>query len=195
MAAALLVVLLGAASSEARGDDCFEWEVEYHGGGLQDNLLTGVNSPDKYGLLYMSGLHTYKPIRCQSLCQERSDCLYWTWLSSQADYLDYRNTCWLKATTGERRSCSSCVSGPRFCGDPPGPTTAAPPGCCPAVTVSSTGAGPDYQWTRFGVFHRTPDTAADRPIYKQEGGANYIWYNDYVGCWYVGETVSVLLEI
>ena len=50
----MLVVLLGAASSEARRGDCFEWEVEYHGGGLQDNLLTGVSSPDKYGVLYMS---------------------------------------------------------------------------------------------------------------------------------------------
>ena len=34
--------------------DCFEWGVEYHGGGLDNPMVTGVTSPDS----------------CQSLCQE-----------------------------------------------------------------------------------------------------------------------------
>ena len=34
--------------------DCFEWGVEYHGGGLENPMVTGVTSPDS----------------CQILCQE-----------------------------------------------------------------------------------------------------------------------------
>merc|ERR1712243_158906 len=61
-------------------DDCFVWEVEYHGGGLENPMVTGVTSPDQ----------------CQELCQDRQGCNYFTWVSSQHDVTGYRNTCWLK---------------------------------------------------------------------------------------------------
>ena len=75
--------------------DCFEWGVEYHGGGLDNPLVTGVNSPD----------------RCQYLCQQRQGCQYFAWVNSQHDVLDYRNTCWLKETSGTHQPCATCVSG------------------------------------------------------------------------------------
>ena len=83
------------------GSDCYEWGVEYHGGGLESPLVTGVISP----------------ARCQELCQGREGCLYFTWVSSLHDVLNYRNTCWLKGGQGTPQPCQSCVSGPRQCED------------------------------------------------------------------------------
>merc|ERR1719232_414049 len=75
-------------------DDCFVWEVEYHGGGLENPMVTGVTSPDQ----------------CQELCQDRQGCNYFTWVSSQHDVTGYRNTCWLKGTQGDPQPCKTCVS-------------------------------------------------------------------------------------
>jgi len=149
--------------------DCFEWEVEYHGGGLTNPMVTGISSPDK----------------CQQLCQQREGCNYFTWVNSQHDVIDYRNTCWLKSSQGNPQSCTTCVSGPSSCGSNPDPTT--PSGCCEVVTISSTGDAPDYQWTRFGTY-RYYDTSGDgRPMYKQEPKGNYLYYLDWLGVWYVND--------
>ena len=47
-------------SASAKQGDCFEWGVEYHGGGLENPMVTGVSSPDE----------------CQHLCQQRQGCQY-----------------------------------------------------------------------------------------------------------------------
>ena len=69
-----------------KATDCFEWGVEYHGGGLEDPMVTGVTSPDS----------------CQNLCQMREGCQYFAWVNSQHDVINYRNTCWLKAWTDKQ---------------------------------------------------------------------------------------------
>eukprot|EP00091_Calanus_sinicus_P002288 TRINITY_DN1230_c0_g1_i1.p1 TRINITY_DN1230_c0_g1~~TRINITY_DN1230_c0_g1_i1.p1 ORF type:complete len:186 (-),score=61.14 TRINITY_DN1230_c0_g1_i1:40-552(-) len=94
---------LRSNTSKARA--CYEWEVEYHGGGLENPMVTGVSDADQ----------------CQQLCQGRQGCNYFTWLSSQHEFSGYRNTCWLKSTQGAPQACKTCVSGPRSCGGEPNP--------------------------------------------------------------------------
>ena len=50
----LLFIAIKFRLSSSYCSDCFEWGVEYHGGGLEDPMVTGVTSPDS----------------CQLLCQE-----------------------------------------------------------------------------------------------------------------------------
>merc|ERR1711933_382046 len=92
----VLVLLLVEAKAQSSGKstsvkDCFEWGVEYHGGGLDKPMVTGVSSPDE----------------CQHLCQKRQGCQYFAWVNSQHDVLGYRNTCWLKETSGTHQSCAT----------------------------------------------------------------------------------------
>ena len=79
---ALYFCLLWLVSLCTGQDDCFHWGLEYHGGGLDNPLVTGVTSPDS----------------CQLLCQDTTHCQHFTWVSSQHEAPDYRNTCWLKAS-------------------------------------------------------------------------------------------------
>jgi len=153
-----------------RKDACYEWEVEYHGGGLDNPMLTGVTSP----------------YECQEQCKSREGCNYFTWVNSQHDVVNYRNTCWLKSTQGNPQSCETCVSGPRECGGSE-PTTDAPSGCCQALVISTTGDANDYQWTRFGryTYHDASDDG--RPIYRQDNEDNYLYYLDWLGVWYVND--------
>jgi len=149
--------------------DCFEWEVEYHGGGLDNPMVTGVTSPDQ----------------CQELCQDRQGCNYFTWVNSQHDVTGYRNTCWLKGTQGNPQPCPTCVSGPSSCGD--NPTTEPPSGCCHTVTISSSGDTPDYQWTRLGTYNYYDNSDDGRPMYRQDNNDNYLYYLDWLGVWYVND--------
>ena len=66
--------------------------------------------------------------------QERPGCNYFAWVNSQHDVTGYRNTCWLKSSSGTAQPCSTCVSGPRECEGGGGGA-----GCCPMVTVQSSG--------------------------------------------------------
>merc|ERR1739838_922564 len=158
-------------SNVSRAGDCYEWEVEYHGGGLENPMVTGVTSPD----------------RCQELCQARQGCNFFTWVNSQHDVIDYHNTCWLKSTQGNPQSSQTCVSGPRSCGV--NPTTPAPSGCCETVTITSSGDTPQYQWTRLGTFHLYSTSDDGRPMYKQDPGSqqNYLYYLEWLGVWYVND--------
>jgi len=164
-------------SSVRRAGDCFEWEVEYHGGGLDDPMLTGVTSPDK----------------CQELCQGRHGCNYFTWVNSQHDVAGYRNTCWLKSTQGNPQTSATCISGPRSCGgnlpttQAPIPTTQAQNGCCETITISSSGDTPQYQWTRLGTFRYYANSDDGRPMYRQDSGDNYLYYLEWLGVWYVND--------
>jgi len=158
-----------------RVGDCYEWEVEYHGGGLENPMVTGVSSPD----------------RCQELCQVRQGCNFFTWVSSQHDVIDYRNTCWLKSTQGNPQPSKTCVSGPRTCSETPTTertTTTQTSGCCERVTITSTGDTPQYQWTRLGTFHLYDMSPDGRPMYKQnDGDGNYLYYLEWLGVWYVND--------
>jgi len=150
-------------------NDCFVWEVEYHGGGLENPMVTGVTSPDQ----------------CQELCQDRQGCNYFTWVNSQHDVTGYRNTCWLKGTQGDPQPCKTCVSGPSTCGEDP--TTAPPSGCCSTITISSSGDTPDYQWTRLGTYYYYDNSDDGRPMYRQDNNDNYLYYLDWLGVWYVND--------
>ena len=153
------------------GSDCYEWGVEYHGGGLESPLVTGVISP----------------ARCQELCQGREGCLYFTWVSSQHNVLNYRNTCWLKGGQGTPQPCQSCVSGPRQCEDT-STTTTPSTGCCSTVTVASSGDTVDYQWTRLGVFTLVDISPDGRPVYMKSGSSpQFLYYLEWLGVWYVGD--------
>eukprot|EP00091_Calanus_sinicus_P002290 TRINITY_DN1230_c0_g1_i4.p1 TRINITY_DN1230_c0_g1~~TRINITY_DN1230_c0_g1_i4.p1 ORF type:complete len:205 (-),score=58.52 TRINITY_DN1230_c0_g1_i4:315-884(-) len=152
---------LRSNTSKARA--CYEWEVEYHGGGLENPMVTGVSDADQ----------------CQQLCQGRQGCNYFTWLSSQHEFSGYRNTCWLKSTQGTPQACKTCVSGPRSCGG-------NPTNCCETVTISSSGNAHDYQWTRLGTFRQFGTSDDGRPIYRQDPSSqNYLYYLDWLGVWYV----------
>ena len=50
---------------------------------------------------------------CQQKCVEDSDCKFWTWNSPQ--FKRNKNTCWLKAEAGQRRSIGGKISGPKEC--------------------------------------------------------------------------------
>ena len=96
-------------------------------------------------------------------------------MNSEHEVAGYRNTCWLKSSSGTAQACSTCVSGPRECQGGGGGA-----GCCPVVTVQSSGdtgqwsaeevtsdkcdAG-DYQWNRLGVFQYQYDAPDGRPVY------------------------------
>ena len=168
-----------ARVGEAREGSCFQWGLEYHGGGLDSPLETGVTSPD----------------RCQLLCQARAGCKFFTWLSSQHEVPDYRNTCWLKSSQGQPQQCQTCVSGPRDCQEPPSTTsttstTSSYSDCCPTVTVASQGEAGDYQWTRLGVFSLMADLQSPdgRPVYMKPGSfPQYLYYLEWLGVWYVGD--------
>jgi len=151
--------------------ECFEWEVEYHGGGLDNPLVTGVTSAEW----------------CQLLCQDREGCNYFTWVNSQHDVVSYQNTCWLKSSQGTPQSCPTCVSGPRSCGT--SSTTRPPNTCCETVSITSSGDTPDYQWTRLGTFYLYDNSGDGRPMYRQEPGQqqNYLYYLDWLGVWYVND--------
>lgn len=146
-------------------EDCYEWGVEYHGGGLEDPLVTGVTSPGQ----------------CQTLCQQRSGCQNWAWVNSQHDVVSYQNTCWLKGENFNKQPCATCVSGPRTCQG--GPETE----CCTRVTVSSTGDTPDYQWVRLGVFNWVYNSPDGRPVYYMTKHDQYLYFADYPGVWYVND--------
>ena len=139
--------------------------------------MTGITSPD----------------RCQLLCQERAGCQFFTWLSSEHEVPDYRNTCWLKSSQGQPQQCPTCVSGPRECEEPPPSTpstTSAHSECCPTVSVASQGDSQDYQWTRLGVFSLLQDLQSPdgRPVYRKAGSSpQFLYYLDQLGVWYVGD--------
>ena len=148
--------------------------MEYHGGGLESPLVTGVTSA----------------YSCQELCQGRQGCQYFTWINSQHEVLDYRNTCWLKGGQGNLQSCQTCVSGPRECQDTT--TTTSSSGCCSTVTVASDGDTVDYQWTRLGVFSQVDVSPDGRPVYKKEGSSpQYLYYLEWLGVWYVNDNPLV----
>ena len=86
--------------------DCFEWGVEYHGGGLEDPMVTGVTSPDSCQLLcqewrlqhtnhqsrpdHQNPYHKASPWLLNDDvntpgCQDRVGCNYFAWVSSQHD--------------------------------------------------------------------------------------------------------------
>ena len=166
-----LHLLLTLTTSTISDGECYQWGLEYHGGGLESPLVTGVTSPD----------------RCQLLCQERSGCEFFTWVSSQHEVPDYRNTCWLKSSQGNPQQCESCVSGPREC-EEPDTTTATYSDCCPTVTVASQGDTGDYQWTRLGVFSLMDQSPDGRPVYRKDGSSpQYLYYLEWLGVWYVGD--------
>jgi len=150
-------------NSTKEKEDCFEWGVEYHGGGLDNPMVTGVTSPDS----------------CQSLCQERPGCNYFAWVNSEHEVTGYRNTCWLKSSPGTAQSCSTCVSGPREC---EGDTE-----CCTVVTVSSSGDTGDYQWNRLGVFLYQYDAPDGRPVYFKEKDSQWLYFVQYPYVWYVND--------
>merc|ERR1712212_383342 len=72
---------------------CFSEGVEYHGGGLENPMLSDVRSAGE----------------CQTLCQGRDGCNFFTWVNSEHEVASYRDTCWLKGTQGTPQSCSHCV--------------------------------------------------------------------------------------
>jgi len=155
-----------------KATDCFEWGVEYHGGGLEDPMVTGVTSPDS----------------CQNLCQMREGCQYFAWVNSQHDVINYRNTCWLKGPSFTKQPCDTCVSGPRDCGDQVTTTTESNTGCCQVVTIASSGDTVDYQWNRLGVFSFQYSSPDGRPVYYMSKHDQWLYYVDWLGVWYVNDT-------
>jgi len=183
MMTVLTLTVLFTYVSVSFSSACFEEGIEYHGGGLEDPMVSQVTSASD----------------CQGLCQYRTGCNFFTWVGPTSPTPYYRNTCWLKGSNGKRQKDSSCVSGPRVCSNPtptPRPTPAPTPsdGCCDNVLISSTNTEIlDYQWTRLGHFTRHGETGG-RPAYRQldktKGQKNYLYYQSGVGVWYVGEILG-----
>ena len=65
-----------------------------HGGDLHDGEKTNVADAKA----------------CQKLCQNRSDCLFWTFGLNV-----WQNVCWLKHSKGGRKFQSGLISGPKVC--------------------------------------------------------------------------------
>ena len=57
------------------------------------------------------------------------------------------------------------------------------------VVLRSTGGAADHQPTCLGVY-RLIDSLNDRPVYKQEGGENYLYYNEAKSSWMVGTNIG-----
>jgi len=158
-----LIFLAYVRSSSS--SSCYEYGVEYHGGGLNNPMVEHVTSPED----------------CQKLCKNRDGCNFFTWVDETSSY--YPNTCWLKGSNGDPQEDSSCVSGPRACPDD---------GCCDQVLISSSGATVDYQWTRLGYYNYYGELDG-RPTYKQWNAGNnenYLYYLEWLGVWYVNENLG-----
>ena len=65
--------------------NCSEEDVEFAGHGIRNNRVNDVESAQE----------------CQTQCQSRSECKYWTWNSGSYPVL--KNTCWLKASNAGRQ--------------------------------------------------------------------------------------------
>ena len=57
------------------------------------------------------------------------------------------------------------------------------------MVLRSTGGAADHQPTCLGVY-RLIDSLNDRPVYKQEGGENYLYYNEAKSSWMVGTNIG-----
>jgi len=57
------------------------------------------------------------------------------------------------------------------------------------VVIKSEGAVQDHQADVLGVY-RMVDSYNDRPVYKQDGGENYIYYSSMSNTWFVGTVVG-----
>ena len=57
------------------------------------------------------------------------------------------------------------------------------------MVLRSTGGAADHQPSCLGVY-RLIDSLNDRPVYKQEGGENYLYYNEAKSSWMVGTNVG-----
>lgn len=57
------------------------------------------------------------------------------------------------------------------------------------VVIKSEGAVKDHQADVLGVY-RMVDSYNDRPVYKQDGGENYIYYSSMSNTWFVGTVVG-----
>ena len=68
--------------------------------------------------------------------------------------------------------------------------------CCPHLEVSSRGEAARRQPQRLGVFTRTDQGWADRPIYKHQDRSEYLFYlhTKSKGLWMVGPKVSAGLN-
>jgi len=144
---------------------CWEPGVEYHGGGLPDPMVSEVGSPEM----------------CQSLCQARTGCLFFTWVGPTSDVEFYRLTCWLKGSQGTPQDDPSCVSGPVSC---------ASESCCSQVSITSLGPTADYQGPRLGHYSYGGELS-DRPYYQQTSSPyNYLYYLDGLGVWYIGDDLG-----
>jgi len=166
----LSLFTLGVATGSSRlVSDCFSTGTEYHGGGLDNPMVPGVDSAQE----------------CQRLCQQRQGCNYFTWINGQHQAPGYEYTCWLKDNQGTPQQCDTCVSGPRECEDQSG--------CCMQVKISSSGLTPDFQWTRLGSYVYQGNSPDGRPYYQQINvkDDNWIYYLDWLGVWYVNDDLLV----
>ena len=68
--------------------------------------------------------------------------------------------------------------------------------CCPYIEVSSRGEAAQRQPQRLGVFTATDQGWSDRPIYKHQHNAEYLFYlqSKSKGLWMVGPKVSAGLN-
>jgi len=57
------------------------------------------------------------------------------------------------------------------------------------VVLKSEGGASQHQPSCLGVYRLT-DTLNERPVYKQEGGENYLYYNDDKASWMVGTNIG-----
>ena len=82
-------------------DTCFEYDADYQG--YQIDMNTKASDPD-YG---RGAGKRDSPGKCQKLCQQRKNCVSFTWKTN--------HECWLKNKTGEWKSETDSISGLKFC--------------------------------------------------------------------------------
>ena len=64
--------------------------------------------------IFSSSFWTSNAERCQKLCQNNNDCLYWTWiLPNENDGSD--GSCYLKSSKGQITDEINATSGPKYC--------------------------------------------------------------------------------
>jgi len=162
----MLPMLVSCTNLVVSDPSCWENGVEYHGGGLPDPMVDQVGSAEA----------------CQQLCQAREGCLFFTWVGPTSSVSFYRETCWLKGSKGTPQPDPSCVSGPVSC---------ASDECCRQVSITSLGPAANYQWNTMGRYSYGGEQD-NRPYFIQQDvdTPNYLYYLEWLGLWYVGDTLG-----
>ena len=121
-----------------------------------------------------------------TLCQQNSNCFYFTWLSE--DFFDpaYRLDCYLKAGGALITNKQGAISGPRDCGSRKLlykldfitllDWIVVLESCCDILDLYTIGMGDFYQGERLGKYKKVGNSNDGRYVYKQENGDNYLFY-------------------